>query len=59
MVKGWSVWHVPRHTVPLGRSHSKLVAVLVSARGAPALALGVVEREVGPEAIRVVWTLGL
>ena len=26
--KGWSVWHAPRHTVPLGRAHAKLVAAL-------------------------------
>ena len=48
VIKGWTIWHVPRHTVPLGRAHSTLVAVHLSALGAPALGLGViVQRELG------------
>ena len=42
IIKGWSVWHVPRHTVPLGRSHALLVAIHMSALSAPAMGLGVV-----------------
>ena len=46
--KGWSVWHVPRHTVTLGRAHAKLVAAHLSALGAPAFGLGVIlQRELG------------
>ena len=49
MNKGWSVWHVPRHTLPLGRAHAKLVAANLSGLGAPALGLGVIlQRELGP-----------
>ena len=62
IVKGWSIWHVPRHTVPLGKAHAKLVAVHVSALGAPALGLGiVVQRELGlrPSELLGLWASDL
>ena len=45
---GWPVWYAPRHTVPLGRAHAKLVAAHLSALGAPSWGLGVIlQRELG------------
>ena len=47
-LKGWQIYHKPRHTRPLGRALARLFCIFMVSLGAPDLGIGImVQRECG------------